>query len=469
LDDKYLHFKENVRNAVEAFKKIDKHETIRIISHLDSDGICAASILLHAFMHENRKYSLSIVQQVNEQLLTDLSREHYNYYFFTDLGSGQFLKIEKVLMNKKVFILDHHELDVHIANSSIVHVNPHIFGINGSKEISGSGVVYLFCSFLNEKYKSLAHLALIGAIGDVQENQGFLELNNEILEEAKKQHKIEVKRGLRFFGMQTRPIHKILEYSTDPFIPDVTGSESGTFNFMAEIGIHPKHKKGWKRMADLTDEDLQRLVAGIIMKRFDQENPEDVLGNIYILTEEKEGSPFRDAKEFSTLLNACGRLCKPSLGIGVCLGDKQLKKKAIKHMIVYKKEIVKAMRWYDDNKNSPTIIKENGFIIINAQKDILSTMIGTVGSILSKSKKFKEGTYIMSLAQDPYHNTKVSLRVAGKYKNVDLKKIMIEITSQIKDTEAGGHKEAAGAIIPTSSEGLFIEHAKEILRKNNVN
>jgi RecJ-like exonuclease len=468
MHDNYQLFKESAKNAAESFKKIDKRETIRVISHLDSDGICAASILLHAFMHEGRKYSLSIVQQVNELLLLDLNKEHYKYYFFTDLGSGQFSKIAKILKDKVVFILDHHELDAQQNHDSIVHVNPHLFGINGSKEISGSGVVYIFCSFLHDKYKNMAHVALIGAIGDVQENQGFLKLNNEILEEAQKQKKIEVKRGLKFFGQQTRPIHKILEYSTDPYIPDVTGSESGAFNFLAELGIHPKHKNGWKRMIDLSDEDMKRLVTGIIMKRLDEENPEDILGNVYILSDEKAGSPFRDAKEFSTLLNACGRLNKPSLGIGVCLGDPKLKKKAIQHMNSYKREIVKAMNWYEQHKYDDAVINGDGFVIINAKNEILSTMIGTVASIISKSKEFKEGTYIMSLAQDPHHNTKVSLRISGKHKNVDVKRLMVEITGYIPDAEAGGHKEAAGAIILTLHEEKFIEIAQEMLRKNKL-
>jgi single-stranded-DNA-specific exonuclease len=466
--DNYQLFKECARDAAESFKKIDKRETIRVISHLDSDGICAASILLYAFMHEGRKYSLSIVQQVNELLLLDLHKEPYKNYFFTDLGSGQFSKIARILKDKEIFILDHHELDSQQKQDNIIHINPHLFGINGSKEISGSGVVYLFCSYLNDKYRTMAYVALIGAIGDVQENQGFMKLNNEILDEALKQHKIEVKRGLKFFGQQTRPIHKILEYSADPYIPDVTGSESGAFNFLAELGIHPKHKKAWKRMIDLSDEDMQKLVAGIIMKRFDEENPEDILGNVYILSDEKIGSPFKDAKEFSTLLNACGRLNKPSLGIGVCLGDPKLKKKAIQHMNSYKREIVKAMNWYEQHKSDDAIIKGDGFIIINAKKDILSTMIGTVASIISKSKEFEEGTYIMSLAQDPYHNTKVSLRISGKNKNVDVKRLMVEITSHIPDAEAGGHKEAAGAIISTQHEDKFIEIAQEILRKNKL-
>ena len=121
------------------------------------------------------------------------------------------------------------------------------------------------------------------------------------------------------------------------------------------------------------------------MKRLDEDNTEDVLGNVYILKNEKEESPTRDAKEFSTLLNACGRMDKASLGIGACLNDPKLKKKAISLMTVYKKEIVNSLRWYDDNKDGEFVIKENGLLIINAQDKIRPTLVGTLASILSHS------------------------------------------------------------------------------------
>ena len=63
------------------------------------------------------------------------------------------------------------------------------------------------------------------------------------------------------------------------------------------------------------EEEIKKLVSGIILRRLSEDSPEDVLGDVYILNEEEKESPFRDAKEFSTLLNACGRLEKASLGM----------------------------------------------------------------------------------------------------------------------------------------------------------
>ncbi|MBS3097976.1 DHH family phosphoesterase [Candidatus Woesearchaeota archaeon] len=466
--DKYEQFKEYVEITLEKFKDIDKKETIRLVSHLDADGIAAISIMIRALNLDNRKYSISIVQQLNKNVIEELSKEAYNYFVFTDLGSGQLSFIKKILNDRKVFILDHHQPEEVKLTSNMVHVNPHLFGIDGSKEVSGAGVVYLFAKNINKKIEDMAHIAIIGAIGDIQEDNGFLRLNDEILETAIKKENIKVIRGLRIFGAQTKPLHKVLEYCTDPYIPGVSGSESGAIQFLHQIGIDPKNGAGWKKIVHLEKEDVKNLVTGIIMRRFNEEKPEDVLGNVYILSNEEKESPTRDAKEFSTLLNACGRMGKASLGIGACLGDKKAKLRAIQNTATYKKEIVNAINWYNENKDSKSIVKSEGVIIINTEDNIMPTIVGTLASIISKSNETKEGTFIMGLAQLLDGTTKVSLRISGyKNKDVDLRDVIKAVTDKVGG-EAGGHKQAAGALIATEKEKEFIKAAKEILTQRAI-
>jgi RecJ-like exonuclease len=467
--DKYKQFYESIEKAVERFKSFEKNKTIRLISHLDADGISACAILMHILMQENRKYSISIVQQLDREKLLELSKESYSYFIFSDLGSGQIKDIIELFPNKKIIILDHHEPEkIENLNSNITHINPHLNGIDGSKEIAGAGVVYLFAKTLDKKYEDLAHIAIIGAIGDIQEDKGFLKLNNEILETAVKKEKIKVKKGLRMFGIQTKPLHKVLEYSTDPYIPGVSGSESGAIQFLHQIGIEPKNGSNWKKIVHLNDEDMKKLVAGIIMKRMNETKPDDVLGQIYILPNEEKESPTRDAREFATLLNACGRMEKASFGIGACLGIKKDRQKAFQTLLDYKKEIVSAINWYNDHKNNSFIIKGNRFMIIHAQDNINPNIIGTLASIISKSNDIENNTYILSLAQKENGTTKISLRISGfDKKDIDLREILKQVIAKTGG-EAGGHMSAAGALIPAEKEQEFIEIAKDILTKKGM-
>jgi len=462
----YEQFDEMVKNAAEAFNRVDKKDVIRLISHLDADGISAASLMIKLFNIDNRKYSVSIVQQLNRNILTQLASEPYSCFVFTDIGSGVINEIKDLLKGKKVFILDHHSFEVIDDSGDIVLVNPHLCGIDGGKEISGAGVVFKFACSVNKSMEDLAHIAIIGAIGDLQEHNGFLKLNNGILQLAVHKGSIRVERGLRIFGHQTKPLHKALEYCTDPFIPGVSGSESGAIQFLHQIGVDPKNRNGWKKIVHLDDNDMKKLVTGIIMKRFNEANPDDVLGNIYILPHEEEESPTRDAKEFATLLNACGRLGRASLGIGACLGDKKIKQQAIRSLSDYKKEIVNALNWYNENKFSDDIFWGKGFVIINARNNVMSTMVGTLASILSKSNVMTNNTFILSMAQSLDGITKISLRSSTNLGSLlDLRKVIEEAIQGIGNSEAGGHQYAAGAVVPTDKEQEFIETAKEVLGK----
>ncbi len=464
--DCYEKFNEVIEKAAEAFKQIDKKEVIRVVSHLDADGISAASLMIKLLNNDNRKYSVSIVQQLNKQVLQQIAAEPYRYVIFTDIGSGVLNDVKELLNGKKVFILDHHSVENPDELENIVFVNPHLCGIDGGREISGAGVVFRFACAVDKAMEDFAHIAVIGAIGDLQEQNGFMRLNDEILKIAIEKGKIKVVRGLRLFGIQTKPLHKALEYCTDPYIPGVTGSESGAIQFLHQIGVEPKNGNEWKKIVHLNEEDMKKLVTGIIMKRLNEANPDDVLGNIYILPHEEEELPTRDAKEFATLLNACGRLGRASFGIGACLNDKKTKQQAIRSLTDYKKEIVNSLNWYNENKFTDDVFWGSRFVIINAKNNIMSTMIGTLASILSKSNVMTNNTLILSMAQALDGNTKISLRATSNANGtLNLKRIIDEITEGIGNAESGGHQNAAGAVIPTEKESSFIETAKEVLGK----
>ena len=199
--------------------------------------------------------------------------------------------------------------------------------------------------------------------------------------------------------------------------------------------------------------------------RGQEKKPEEIIGAVYTLVNEKQDSPLRDAKEFSTLLNACGRMGRASFGIGACLGDLRAKQQALNTLADYKKEIMKSLKWYDENSGSKNVIRGNSYLIINAGSSVPATIIGTMASIISKSSGISAGTIIISLAQNFDGSTKVSARVAGREKNaLDMRAIVKSIT-KISGGEAGGHRNAAGAVIPTESEDRFIESARAVLEK----
>ncbi len=453
-----------VKQAVEKFRSIsDIHKkVVRIYSNLDTDGISATSILVQAFARENIRFAVSIVKQIDDSVLNAIKLENYDIYFFLDLGSGCYKTLCSTLQQKKVFILDHHYPESTEHHEDFVHLNPHLYGLNGTKDISAAGVVYFFAKVLNSKNDDLSYLALLGAVGDVQEHNGFLSLNNLILQDALYAGKVIVKEGVRIYGISTKPLYKVLEYSTNPYIPGVCGSEEGSIKFLKDIGIQYRDGLTYRRYVDLSKEETEKLVTAIMMNKVNPEEAkaENVYGPLYTVQGEEEDFPTRDLHEFSTLLNCCGRLGKYSLGIGTCLGDPVLKEKAINLLREYQQEIILALQWFYANRNGDAVITRPGIVIINAGETINDAIIGTLTSLISKSLVYEAGTVIIGMARTVGHDTRISLRVSGFGEGkIDLRALVKNILEKTGGS-GGGHSLAAGAMIPYEKEKDFIDGIK---------
>lgn len=459
-----MNFLNYVREAVDVFKKDKDNKPIRVISNIDSDGITAASILVSSFKRENISCVVTIVKQLTEPFLNSLSKEDYSTYFFLDVGAGYLNIICKKLNKRRIFVLDHHYPDTFASSGAcFIHLNPHLHNIDGTKEISAAGISYFFSKELNSKNKDLAYLAIIGAIGDMQEHKGFMGLNSEILKDAVENKSIQVKKDLRFFGAHTKPIYKVLEYSTNPYIPGVTGNEKGAIQFLKDAGINPKNGSNFRWISDLSKKDLEFLLAKISQYKYGEAMDTNIIGSVYLVNKENKTFPTHDAVEFSTLLNACGKMGNPSLGVAVCIGDSKLKEKAFLLLIQYHNEIIECLNWFYRQKNSGKVIEKESYVIINAENFVRDGLIGTLTSMLSKSNIYPEGTILIGLANMLSDEVKISCRVCGfKDSGLDLRKIVKDV---IKKTggNGGGHRLAAGAVIPQEKEQLFLKYCMQIL------
>lgn len=467
INSQYEQFLNKVKSIAHNFEKIDKDKSIKIISHYDCDGISSGAILCKTLEELGYKFNIEFVQQLTENYIEQISNIFEEIIFFTDLGSSQAEFMSRFLADKTVFILDHHSCD---SNDSIEnHANPHNFGITSPKEISGAGVVYFFCKELYPEIVNYSHLAVIGSIGDVQENNGFIGLNNIIFQDAISSRKIEILQGPRMFGIQTKPIMKILAYSNDYKIPGFYKNEKVVQEFLDHIGIEwfkdvENEKKYLKNYFELNENDKQILNDALIEKSKGTAFSKDMIGNVYKISNNELG-PTVDAKEFSTLLNSCGRLNRAELGIGVCLEDINKTKEAIELKQNYSNEINSLVRWFDDRISNEEDVKiTDNYIIINARNEVSSNMIGTLASILSKSNRFKAGMVIVSMARNEDNTTKISMRATGFRPKGDFNlKDVLDTVLNIMDGSSGGHQYAAGAMVNTSEENKFIKLIEENL------
>ncbi|VVB61617.1 DHHA1 domain protein [uncultured archaeon] len=425
---------------------------IRVVTHFDADGICAGAIMYETLNTLKKNFQIDFVKQLERDIAEDLSKKDADLWIFTDLGSGQLATIKEFFSGKKVVVADHHQpADAEL--ESLTHVNPHLVGIDGKDEISGAGVAYLICRMLTSKAWKLVDLAVIGAAGDVQKvNGNFKGINSMFLNDAELAGKIKVDKGLRLFGRYTRPLIKAVEYSTDPFIPNISGNQSGALQFLNNYGVPIKDKKGsWLRLCDLSKDDEKKLASALLIEAANAGvKPGDLIGNVYKLSSNYE------IREFTTILNACGRIEKPVDGMKLCLGHID---SADAIMGAYRKKIAIYLDWIKVNKDS--FIKTDNAVYVIAGSNISDNMIGTSVSIAMRS--ILKANVAVGFANSD-NGVKVSGRILINSNGANLGKAVQQASKEVGG-EGGGHTNAAGAKIPLGSEKKFIELIDPLLPK----
>lgn len=430
---------ELARQCAEKIKDTDG--IIRLVSHFDADGLTSASIMIKAFIRAEKRFQLTVVKRITSEFIDSLERENPILVVFTDLGSGYLDEVSK--LSCEVIIADHHELKSSVKTEKIIQFNPKLFGMNS---LSGACVAYFIARAMSEKNKDLAALAIVGAISDIDHHNTKFESAeiSKIIEDGR--DFLQVEKGLRFFGRMTRPLHKALALSFDPYIPSVSGNESSALQFLSEAGIKIKDGEKWRTLSDLSEDEIKTLAGAIIKQKL---GDADIFSNIYTLKNFAE--ELRDVKEFGTIINACGRTENYSTGILLCLGDKNALEKARSILINYRRLIAGYINWVYNRADR--VRKTNKAIYVLGGDSISENMIGTVLSICLRSFFDKEKASFGFA--NGLEGVKVSARAPFNGK-VNISDVLSKAASACGGV-GFGHKEAAGAVIPFNTEERFIE------------
>ena len=265
---------------------------------------------------------MRIQQWVDNRIVSEIKSDDPDLTILADLGSGYLNILSENVSENKIIILDHHQI-VGEASANVIQVNPHLHGIDGSRSISGSGVAYLVAKNMDDTCRNLAPIAIVGALGDIQDKYGQKSLgglNEVIVADAISEGSIKVEKDLMFFGRETRPIHKALAYTTSPFLPGISCEEDKSVAFLQNLGINPKTGDKWRALRDLSEDEKQRLCSELsdhLVSKGYHVNATALVGSVYTLVNEEPWTPLRDAREFSLQLNAPGRMGVAGLGVSI--------------------------------------------------------------------------------------------------------------------------------------------------------
>jgi len=434
---------------------INGSKEIHIVTHIDADGITAGAIASQTLKRLGKRYSIEFVKQLDKMVLERLKNENHELVWFTDLGSS----ISTDYKDVNMVITDHH---LCTKNSDFpFHLNPHLFGYDGGFQLSGAGATYLVSKSISKKNMDLSSLAIVGACGDLQDRKNCIltGVNRDILEDGKESNLVDSKLDIRYFGRETRPIYKLLQYASDPLIPGLSGRESTCISFLQDMDIKMKDGDTWRCWIHLSKDERRKIISGIaqilLMKGFGHKLTTRIIGEVYTLKQEKEGTELHDAKEFATLLNSTARYGQFEVGLNVCLGDRdEWLKKAHNLLRGHRHNLVEGLQFAKEEG----IEKRDYLQFFHAGTGIRDTIVGIVANMLLNSVETSNDVPIIGFADKDKGEVKASARGTQGLveKGLNLSAAMHNAAEEVQGV-GGGHNIAAGATIPKGKEEEFLD------------
>ena len=197
---------ENIGEAAMLLEEVIKlGQRILIVVDSDNDGFTSATIMYNYLKdlapeleidylhHEGKQHGL---QDHIKNLMDEGAK--YGLVILPDSSSNDYEYHESLKeINTSVLVLDHHITDIQLSDNAIV-VNNQLSPKYKNKELTGAGVVYQFCRYLDDyfksentnadKYMDLAAWGIIGDMGSMLElenryivKEGLKNINNKLL------------------------------------------------------------------------------------------------------------------------------------------------------------------------------------------------------------------------------------------------------------------------------------------------
>ena len=504
--------------AAACAERLAAAEEVLLASHIDADGLTSAAIAATALRRAGIEFETVFKKQLDESGIASIAAREEETVLFTDFGSGQ---LDVIAAHERTgdftpVIADHHQpADA----ETEYHLNPLLEGIDGAAELSGAGASYVLARALGAATngggtdrraasetsreqgettngslseqraesdtpatdggavaaetggpagdnRDLAGLAVVGAVGDMQAVGGELVgANRGIVEEGVEAGILAEGTDLAFYGKQTRPLPKLLEYASEVRIPGVSNDQRGAVSFLQGLDLDLKEGGEWRRWVDLADDERQQVASALVQHALSRGVPsdrvEDLVATTYTLTAEDPGTELRDASEFSTLLNATARYERADVGLAVCLGDREGALERARHLLrTHRRNLSEGISLIEEQG----VERAEHVQYFDAGEEIRETIVGIVAGMALGVDGVDGDRPIVAFARKSEEETKVSGRGTGRLvgRGLDLSVVMGEAARSVGG-DGGGHDVAAGATIPAGREEEFVAAADDLV------
>lgn len=446
---------------------LEEADSVLVISHIDADGITAGTIAGETCRRLGKSFRVDFENKITEDTIETINSSEEDVVWICDLGSAYMSHFTR----RAVIVTDHHVPDPEwraTGQTSLdgftgsYQLNPHLWGVSGSYEVCGAGMTYILSKTVDPGNVDLAYLAVVGAIGDFQDDREcrLVSWNRLILDDAVGNGDVRVVNGIRWFGRGTRRLLRFLEYGDEPKVPGVSGDRDGCFDLLCGFGIEQRGADGrWLAWSDLPVSDRALLADTLVSRLEDPADAPRLFGEVYDIPRYAPSTGLGDAKEFATALNSCGRYGDAEIGRRMCLGDEDAVKEAERSRAEHRRNISGSISLV---KSEHLLRKRPRLQYFDAGDRIPETVVGIVAGMMLSSGEASPDVPILAFA-DADDGTKASARASRELvdRGINLAEAMAEAASAVGGL-GGGHNVAAGATIPPDRKEDFLDAAESI-------
>lgn len=432
---------------------------ILVVTHIDADGLSSGSIAFSALARKNFAVSVRAIPDLDLRAIDKLKADKFEFYLFTDLGSG-LLGALTTAFGDRFVVVDHHQ----VPEADLSHprlFNAWNYGYDGGEEACSSSMAYALAKASDASgNQDLSTLALVGALGDRQdkrEGRSLGGLNKMAVDDAASKGLVALSNDLLFYGRETRPVHEAIAMSYSPFIAGLSGAKDAALAALSNSGFKLKEGGRWRTLGELSNEEKQKVIeviSGFIASAgHGSDLLKDLVGTVYTFEFEDPLTPLRDAREFASVLNACGRMDRTDLGVSICIGDREVAlRQALALMSEYRSKLNKAIQRLQQETDKVTT--SGNVMLVMGEDFIEERMTGSISSLLASSDRFRD-KLVLVRAKSGESELKFSSRIGDSYQGkVNLGEVMREAAESVGGV-GGGHSMAAGAKIPFSRRDDF--------------
>jgi single-stranded-DNA-specific exonuclease len=432
---------------------------VLVVTHIDADGLSSGSVAFSALARKNVAVSVRAIPDLDPRAIERLKADNFDFYLFTDLGSGLLGELSRAF-GERFLVVDHHQVPEEDLSQPRL-LNAWNYGYDGGQEACSSTMAYAFAKAMDEHANhDLSVLALVGALGDRQdkgEGRSLMGLNKVAVDDAVSKGLVSVTKDLLFYGRETRPVHEAIAMSYSPFIAGLSGAKDAALAALSNSGFKLKDGGRWRTLGELSNEEKQKVIeviAGFIASAgHGSDLLKDLLGTVYTFEFEDPLTPLRDAREFGSVLNACGRMDRTDLGLSICLGDREeALREALALMSEYRVQLNKAIQKLQIETDK--VDTKGDVMLVMGEEFIAERMTGSISSLLASSDRYRD-KLVLVRARSGDAELKYSSRIGDSFPGkVNLGEVMREAALSVGGV-GGGHSMAAGAKIPFSRRDDF--------------